>query len=351
MQISSTWRLVGSAWCAVTLAAVALPLSGQTPTSGCAYIDQNRPASGAGGALSGTLRITMMRPRMAVTGAPFSADRVMEFVQVGAGGTPVTQSRPLDRIYRDSAGRVRQERALGPPGLDDPPMLVEIVDPVADCGYSLDVQHKVAHRFSYGARPVSPAPPQPGAAGGGCGPATSQAALPPAATATEITHEDLGMRMIEGVMARGSRTVQTWPPGSRGDNRLLVSMGENWYSDEIRETILTRTVNPRGGESTMRATNIDRTEPPAELFTPPPDYTVVDETGPFEIQWTATPKITPARRRGWRSLTACRSVLRSLCATSRGGRYRAKRRAGRQRYIRRHPLRGCCSGSIRRRGR
>ena len=162
MQISSTWRLVGSAWCAVTLAAVALPLSGQTPTSGCAYIDQNRPASGAGGALSGTLRITMMRPRMAVTGAPFSADRVMEFVQVGAGGTPVTQSRPLDRIYRDSAGRVRQERALGPPR---PRRSADaggrFVDPVADCGYLVGRAAQGCTPLFVRSAPGEPRPPPP----------------------------------------------------------------------------------------------------------------------------------------------------------------------------------------------
>jgi hypothetical protein len=52
--------------------------------------------------------------------------------------------------------------------------------------------------------------------------------------------------------------------------------------------VLSLNSDPRNGESTMKLTNISLSEPPATLFTPPPDYSVADETGPFEIRWTAS---------------------------------------------------------------
>jgi hypothetical protein len=45
-------------------------------------------------------------------------------------------------------------------------------------------------------------------------------------------------------------------------------------------------VDPRSGEHTTKLINIKRAEPPADLFKPPAEYKVVDETGPFQIHWT-----------------------------------------------------------------
>jgi hypothetical protein len=59
-------------------------------------------------------------------------------------------------------------------------------------------------------------------------------------------------------------------------------------SAELSLAVLSKHVDPRSGENITRLTNIDRAEPPADLFTPPADYKIVDETGPFEIQWTGT---------------------------------------------------------------
>jgi len=44
---------------------------------------------------------------------------------------------------------------------------------------------------------------------------------------------------------------------------------------------LSKTTDSRSGEKTMRSTNISRAEPDPALFQAPPDYTVVDEAGPF----------------------------------------------------------------------
>ncbi len=43
--------------------------------------------------------------------------------------------------------------------------------------------------------------------------------------------------------------------------------------------------DPRSGVRTQKRTNVAQGEPAAELFAPPPDYSVVDESGPFTLRW------------------------------------------------------------------
>ena len=85
-----------------------------------------------------------------VTGASYSAQRVIEHVQVAADGTRFTQNNRQETIYRDSQGRVRTERSImmGPNAPADVPTVIEIQDPVAGFSYTLDTQNKVAHRVA-----------------------------------------------------------------------------------------------------------------------------------------------------------------------------------------------------------
>jgi hypothetical protein len=55
-------------------------------------------------------------------------------------------------------------------------------------------------------------------------------------------------------------------------------------SPELKIVVLRKTSDPRSGEDMLKTTNLNRAEPDAALFQPPPDYTIVDETGPFTIQ-------------------------------------------------------------------
>ena len=91
-------------------------------------------------------------------------------------------------------------------------------------------------------------------------------------------------------MAGGHRFTQTWPTDSQGNDRPFQTTSETWFSPDLKLTVLSKNSDPRSGENTMKLIHIDRSEPPADLFQPPPDYKIVDETGPFEIQWTGTPK-------------------------------------------------------------
>jgi len=129
--------------------------------------------------------------------------------------------------------------------------------------------------------------------GSGASPAVLRSTLPGSPPRSsrahpEVTRETLGNQLIEGIMAEGHRLVQTWPAGSQGNDRPFQTTSERWFSQELQLTLLSKNLDPRSGENTTKLVNINRAEPPSELFQPPSDYTIVDETGPFDIQWTGT---------------------------------------------------------------
>lgn len=241
-----------------------------------------------------------------VTGAPYSAQRVFERVQVGADGTRFTQTNRQETIYRDSQGRVRTERQfmMGPNTPADAPLIVEIQDPVGGYSYTLDTQNKVAHRVALqtpemrrvvtgglvtssnttamvstgvlSAGPIPPPPPPPPSTG-----AMTSRPRP------EMKNEELGTQVIEGVVAQGQRHTQMWTTGAQGNDRPFQVVTETWFSTDLKEMVLNKTTDPRSGENTTKLININLGEPSADLFMPPADYQIVDENGPFQIHWTA----------------------------------------------------------------
>jgi hypothetical protein len=49
---------------------------------------------------------------------------------------------------------------------------------------------------------------------------------------------------------------------------------ERWYSQALRRDVLIKCSDPRFGEAVYRLTNIERSEPAAQLFVVPADYTI-----------------------------------------------------------------------------
>ena len=189
-------------------------------------------------------------PRSApiVTGAPYSADEVQDYVPPD-GSSSARTGVVIGHFSRDSQGRSRMERAY-----QAPIWLTEIFDPVAGVAYLLDDQKKVAHRM-----PLPPAAPT--------------SASEPARPGTTV--DRLESQPIEGVSAEGKRTVFASPAGS-GRAPMTV---ETWESPGLKLTLVTKSSN---GYSS-RLSNLNRTEPDASLFRPPSDYTVVDEKDPFPM--------------------------------------------------------------------
>ncbi|MEP7272984.1 MAG: energy transducer TonB [Acidobacteriota bacterium] len=90
----------------------------------------------------------------------------------------------------------------------------------------------------------------------------------------EFKRESLGKQTIEGIEAEGTRTINTIPAGSIGNERPIEIVSERWYSAALQAVVLTRHSDPRTGESVYRLENINRSEPAASLFLLPTDYTV-----------------------------------------------------------------------------
>lgn len=89
--------------------------------------------------------------------------------------------------------------------------------------------------------------------------------------------EKLGKQTIEGVECDGARAVTTMPAGTIGNEHPIEAVSETWYSPEFQMTILSKRSDPRFSESSYRVTNLTRSEPGAELFQIPSDYTIIDK--------------------------------------------------------------------------
>jgi hypothetical protein len=89
--------------------------------------------------------------------------------------------------------------------------------------------------------------------------------------------EPLGKKNIEGVIAEGTRNVQTIETGAIGNDRPIQIVNERWYSDELGMTVYSKRTDPRSGDETFRVTNIRRGDPAAYLFQPPVDSRIVTE--------------------------------------------------------------------------
>jgi hypothetical protein len=212
--------------------------------------------------------------RFVVEGAPFSAVAVKETTQTLSDGTHLVRSQTA-RIYRDSAGRMRNEWGRGGPQgpMTGVPM---IYDAPTGAVYMLSPSRHTALQLSAGAAAS----------------ATRQAnVITPRSPPADIKQvagdrvESLGTQVIEGVPAEGVRITSAIQFDGRADKVVY----ERWYAQELRRDVLIKCADPRFGAATYRLTEIRRAEPAAVLFVVPADYTIV----PFK----AGPSVSPVKAR------------------------------------------------------
>ncbi len=236
-------------------------------------------------------------PMSTVTGAPYSAQATTERVQVLADGNRIVQSTS-GTVARDSQGRFRKDEALpfmttGKGG--DAPHMLYIQDPVAGVQWNLDARMKTAFKMPFtaikaqGASPKStvlvPPPPPIGqdriwfSSELPVTPGAHYRAIGKSQTLPDqnLNKTDLGTQTIEGVAAQGTRITRTIPAGEVGNEQPLVITSETWYSPDLKVIVMSKTNDPRMGETTYRLIDIQRAEPPASLFEVPQDYTVEDQ--------------------------------------------------------------------------
>jgi hypothetical protein len=257
-----------------------------------------------------------------VKGTPFCANVTNEHTQTFADGNRI-HTTESSLLCRDSEGRTRRESSLNLLGAaaQKPTMkLITIVDPVAGYRYLLDTNTKVARKmplFPKGAL-TKLMPPPPGANGKGAGDVMyfetttgpGPGALGPEGGARVFVNRDivihksapdsnepapatenLGDQTIDGVHATGTRVTTTIPAGTMGNEQPILVTSENWYSPELKATVLTKHNDPWAGELKTQFTNVSTNEPDASLFTVPPDYQVVDDKeGPVTIRLKQAPE-------------------------------------------------------------
>jgi hypothetical protein len=218
--------------------------------------------------------------------APYSGVQEYSSVQTLADGTHISHKQGPEKIYRDSQGRTRTERALCTGTAASPDKaLVEIRDPVSGFAYILDAQNQIAHRFALQVRhPTTPPTTETGKRGVSL--ALRRAVPPQDPSRPSMTSESLGVQTMEGIPVEGMRTTEIIPEGFEDNDRPITVVREVWMSTELKIDVLTKHNDPRNGEITGRLTNIDLSEPAPSLFQPPPAYKIVEETERVTLTFT-----------------------------------------------------------------
>jgi hypothetical protein len=207
-----------------------------------------------------------------VLSAPYSAKATTQFTQTLADGNHIQRTTTAS-IVRDSQGRTRTERSLGSIGRlsssSGTAPMVFIYDPVAGMSRVLDPNRRTVREM-----PIH-TPPSAELRG-------RQRNL------TSLKTEDLGTQIVQGIAAQGTRATRTIPAGQDGNDRAIDIVTETWYSADLQVVVMSKTSDPRFGETLYQLTNMSRAEPDPALFTVPSDYTVQQERqmrrGPGPVQ-------------------------------------------------------------------
>jgi hypothetical protein len=232
-----------------------------------------------------------------VKGVPFTADTQTEFAQTLSNGQKIYR-KSVTALARDSEGRTRREQTIDAVGLygGTPHQTIFINDPVAGVNYVLDPANRVATKtfiasltwigeIGAGAETVHVTSDR------SVGATTARktivmdgintgAGKVVASTTTTISHpehsrtESLGTMTIEGITVEGTRSIETIPAGSIGNDTPIEIISEKWYSPELGMVVKSTRVDPMAGDNTYQLLNIRRAEPPASLFQVPSDYTI-----------------------------------------------------------------------------
>jgi hypothetical protein len=264
--------------------------------------DERRAARVLTQTIGGSVETFTLDDRV-IANVPFAADATTTVTQTLGDGTKIEQ-RTNAKIYRDSTGRIRREQTvigldrLNPAAAPQTTIAFDTIpgDPMP---YTLNPATKTARRAQRGVQWLTTAVGlnvgytfrQPGTAPGIANipvldssftvsnrtrSGTQGAAVPPDIKPTE---ESLGTRQIEGVKATGRRQTTVIPAGRIGNDRAIQIVEEQWDSPELNMVISSRFSDPRTGVVEYRMTNISRSEPRADLFIVPSDYTVIESNG------------------------------------------------------------------------
>jgi hypothetical protein len=213
-----------------------------------------------------------------VTGSPYTAQVATQFTQTLADGTHIQRSS-TESVARDGQGRTRTEQtmsALGPLSASGgrSRTAVFIHDPVASMSYVLDPAAKTVRQMQLAARGPRPEGRSATDASGHTRQSRGSEFASASGHGAAAKTEDLGTQVIQGINAQGKRVTRTIAAGQAGNDRALDIVTETWFSPDLQVVVMSKTSDPRFGDSVYQLTNITRAEPDPALFTVPSSYTV-----------------------------------------------------------------------------
>jgi len=199
---------------------------------------------------------------LAIPNKPFSAKSRTEWTRKLEDGSTLQQHLTAN-LARDSEGRVYRERRSFMPGLSSiETRLKEILiyDPAAKAVTVCVVAAKTCTVSEYHPRTnfqqIS-AGPFPGGKG-------------------NLSREDLGSQVMDGLNVTGTLEITTINPGVNGNEAPLVSTREFWYSAELETNLAVTRKLPAEGVQVIKLSNVDTNEPPATLFQAPAGFAIQD---------------------------------------------------------------------------
>ena len=208
----------------------------------------------------------------AIPGAPYTAKAVTQSVQILLDGNRIIRTT-TNTVARDSNGRVYREESL--PAFmtlsrnGETPHIVNIDDPVGGAHITIDSTAKTVYKSSSFSQKKA-----------------DEQAFSMTQTFVQLrangvkqddvksTTTDLGTQTIEGVLAKGTQVTSTYPAGAFGNEMPLAITTETWYSPDLKILVMSKSNDPRIGETTYKLTNLVRGEPDPSLFNIPADYTL-----------------------------------------------------------------------------
>ena len=230
--------------------------------------------------LTGTLAAVAAGPLLAedppaVPGQPYSAVAEIKSTTVFADGNRIVRTNTV-RSFRDGQGRTRVERSMAE--IDgsgaQPNTSVTLTDPVKSERVILNSVSKTA--IVYKTQSGGPAPvlgaisPAEIAPFGLLGLRMGLGATSMTEAAADTT--SLGEKVVNGVLAAGTRLVRTIPSGVLGNEKPITSTLDRWVSTDLGITVQITDTSSIGGTTTLNLQQIVRGEPEAALFTVPADY-------------------------------------------------------------------------------
>ncbi len=225
-----------------------------------------------------------------VSGKPLAATEIRRTLQVLADGTRIEKT-DTNKYFRDGEGRTRVERPDGGGvSISDPTKgfaelrgsemtgqkvmvrkgTVSITTSSSSTGTStlsgVDVGKLKAEAESRATALLGDGPATAVFSGSpSTGWSTARVAAEAGAT------EDLGVQLINGIAAKGTRTTLTIPVGQIGNDREIKVVSERWYSEDLQMLVKSSNKDPRFGETYYELSNVLQGPQDSALFQVPAD--------------------------------------------------------------------------------